>query len=179
MQAPTRRPGRPERPVDPGNDPQDAFAFALRKLREESGSPSYRAMAGRVPYAASTLARAASGDSLPHRDLALAYARACGGDQDEWQSRWDAAAAATPSARDRALPLDGGLAPGQPPPRQDEPSQPSVPSGPEKPQRRHSRPGRFAWGWHRSSWRPRPSLPSLSRARHPTARGRSRQRPRL
>jgi hypothetical protein len=93
MQQEVRRPGRPERPVDPGNSPEEAFAFALRKLREDSGSPAYRAMARRVPYSASTLARAASGASLPHRDLALAYVRACGGDENEWRHRWDTAAA--------------------------------------------------------------------------------------
>lgn len=114
MQAPVRRPGRPERPVDPGSSPQDAFAFALRRLREDSGSPSYRAMARRVPYAASTLARAASGDSLPHRDLAMAYVRACGGDEDEWRCRWDTAAshAASHGAQGPARPLDAA-GPGQ------------------------------------------------------------------
>ena len=62
-----------------GNSAQGEFAFALRKLREDNGSPTYRAMSRRVPYAASTLARAASGAALPHRDPALAYVRACGG----------------------------------------------------------------------------------------------------
>jgi hypothetical protein len=117
LQASARRPGRPERPVDPDNSPQDALASTLRKLREDSGSPSYRVMAKRVPYSASTLARAASGDSLPHRDLALAYVRACGGNEDEWRSRWDAAAvASTPCTQDQAPPPDEGPAPGQAPP---------------------------------------------------------------
>jgi hypothetical protein len=88
-----RRAGRPERPVDPGAGPQEALAFALRKLREENGNPTYREMAQRAHYSASTLARAASGSSLPGRDLTLAYVRACGGDEAEWARRWDDAAA--------------------------------------------------------------------------------------
>jgi hypothetical protein len=87
-----RRAGRPQRPVDPGNGPGQQLAIALRKLREDSGSPTYRVMAGRVHYSASALARAASGTELPGRDLVLAYVRACGGDQAEWEQRWAAAA---------------------------------------------------------------------------------------
>ncbi len=61
----TRRAGRPERPLDPDPGPEKALAFALRELHEGNGSPSYRAMAKSAHYSASTLARAASGASLP------------------------------------------------------------------------------------------------------------------
>ncbi len=88
-----RKAGRPERPVDPGDGPEKELAFALRELREKSGSPSYRAMATHAHYSASALARAASGASLPSRDLLLAYVRTCGGDEEEWARRWDVTAA--------------------------------------------------------------------------------------
>jgi hypothetical protein len=50
-------------------------------------------MATHAHYSASALARAASGASLPSRDLLLAYVRACGGGEEEWARRWDVAAA--------------------------------------------------------------------------------------
>lgn len=87
------RVGRPQRPVAPGADPRQQLALALRKLREDSGNPTYRTMAGRAHYSASALARAASGTALPSRDLVLAYVQACGGDQEEWDRRWAEAAA--------------------------------------------------------------------------------------
>jgi hypothetical protein len=88
-----RKAGRPERPLDPGTGPEKELACALRELREKNGSPSYRAMATRAHYSASALARAASGASLPSRDLLLAYVRACGGDEEERARRWDVVAA--------------------------------------------------------------------------------------
>jgi hypothetical protein len=87
------RVGRPQRPVDAGVGPGQELALALRKLREDNGNPTYRAMAERAHYSASALARAASGGTLPSRELVLAYVRACGGDQAEWDQRWAAAAA--------------------------------------------------------------------------------------
>jgi hypothetical protein len=87
------RVGRPQRPLAPGGSPEQELALALRRLREDSGNPTYRVMAGRAYYSASALARAASGAALPSRDLVLAYVRACGGDQAEWDKRWAAAAA--------------------------------------------------------------------------------------
>ena len=87
------RAGRPQRPVDPGAGPGQQLALALRRLREDSGNPTYRAMAERAHYSASALARAASGTAFPGRDLVLAYARSCGGDEAEWGQRWAAAAA--------------------------------------------------------------------------------------
>jgi Helix-turn-helix domain len=87
------RAGRPQRPVDPGAGPGQQLALALRRLREDSGNPTYRAMAERAHYSASALARAASGAAFPSRDLVRAYVRSCGGDQAEWDQRWAAAAA--------------------------------------------------------------------------------------
>ncbi|WP_461033374.1 WD40 repeat domain-containing protein [Streptomyces mayteni] len=65
-------------------------------------------MAGRVPYAAATLSEAAAGERLPSLAVALAYVRACGGDEAGWERRWRAASAAV-----EALPpgLEGGECP--------------------------------------------------------------------
>ncbi|RSN09147.1 hypothetical protein DMB42_17595 [Nonomuraea sp. WAC 01424] len=70
----------------------------LRKLRQEAGSPSYRAMAARVPCSAATLAKAAAGDLLPTLPVTLAYVQACGGDIEHWRTRWEDALAAVREA---------------------------------------------------------------------------------
>ncbi|MFI7416399.1 hypothetical protein [Nonomuraea sp. NPDC049684] len=85
--------GRRERPVDPADGPVAAFAVELRKLRQEAGGPSYRAMAARVPCSAATLAQAAAGDRLPTLPVTLAYVQACGGDVEQWRTRWEQALA--------------------------------------------------------------------------------------
>ncbi|KAA6211993.1 hypothetical protein CP973_21040 [Streptomyces albofaciens JCM 4342] len=64
------------------------FAFALRKLRAEAGSPTYRAMARKAGYSTAALSRAAAGETLPSLPLTLAYVRACGGNPQEWEQRW-------------------------------------------------------------------------------------------
>ncbi|MDT0548390.1 helix-turn-helix domain-containing protein [Streptomyces sp. DSM 41529] len=71
------------------------FAFALRKLREEAGGITYRAMAHRAGYSVTTLSRAANGEQLPTLPVTLAYVAACGGDADEWEARWREAAEET------------------------------------------------------------------------------------
>ncbi|GGO45978.1 nSTAND1 domain-containing NTPase [Streptomyces lasiicapitis] len=86
--------GRPESPVDPEDGPVERFAWELRQLRERAGGPSYRVLAKRAHYAASTLADAAKGHRLPTLDVALAYARACGAPPQEWETRWRATEAA-------------------------------------------------------------------------------------
>ncbi|GAA4894046.1 hypothetical protein ACFPM3_07495 [Streptomyces coeruleoprunus] len=86
--------GRPEKPVDPGAGPVQRFAYELRKLREEAGRPTYRAMAARAGYALPTLAQAAAGERLPSLSVTLAYVGACGGDPEEWEERWREAARA-------------------------------------------------------------------------------------
>ncbi|GLF99909.1 nSTAND1 domain-containing NTPase [Streptomyces yaizuensis] len=64
------------------------FAHELRKLREETNGLTYRAMARGVPYAVTTLSRAAAGEQLPSLAVTLAYVQACGGDAGEWERRW-------------------------------------------------------------------------------------------
>lgn len=90
------RSGRPEKPVDPEAGPVEKLAWELRRLRERAGRPSYRLLAQRTHYAASTLADAAKGDRLPTLDVVIAYATACGGKRPEWQARWAATAHAEP-----------------------------------------------------------------------------------
>ncbi|MFD2690762.1 helix-turn-helix domain-containing protein [Streptomyces phyllanthi] len=87
--------GRPEKPLDPEAGPVQRLAWQLRRLRERAGSPSYRALAQRAHYSASTLAEAAKGDRLASLAVILAYVEACGGDRAEWRARWEAVAAET------------------------------------------------------------------------------------
>ncbi|MGW2328497.1 nSTAND1 domain-containing NTPase [Streptomyces sp. NPDC001700] len=95
--------GRPEKPIDPQDGPTARFAHELRKLRDKAGAPGYRSMARHAGYSAATLSQAAGGDRLPTLPVALAYAKACGGDQAEWEQRWHTARdeeAAQPQATD-------------------------------------------------------------------------------
>lgn len=80
--------GRPERVVSAQAGVVAEFALALRALRREAGNPSYRKMSVATHYSAATLARAASGNSLPTLALTLAYAEACGGVREDWERRW-------------------------------------------------------------------------------------------
>ncbi|MFD7667820.1 hypothetical protein [Streptomyces sp. NPDC059788] len=107
--------GRREKPVDPGAGPVQRFAFELRKMRREAGSPTYRAMAERVAYSAAVLSQAAAGEKLPSLPVTLAYVAACGGDAERWQRRWheavrDDAARALEADEDSAVPPYRGLA---------------------------------------------------------------------
>ncbi|MFE6336656.1 helix-turn-helix domain-containing protein [Streptomyces sp. NPDC057798] len=79
--------GRREKPLDPGEGPVQRFAYELRKLRDETGGLTYRAMAERAGYSAPTLAAAASGERLPSLAVLTAYVTACGGDPDAWARR--------------------------------------------------------------------------------------------
>ncbi|MBZ9644452.1 helix-turn-helix transcriptional regulator [Streptomyces sp. PSKA30] len=65
-----------------------AFANELRALRRQAGL-SYRKLADRTPYSASTLFSAASGRSLPTQDVTLAFVTGCGGDVAAWQRIWE------------------------------------------------------------------------------------------
>jgi uncharacterized protein DUF2690 len=79
---------RPSREVDPSAGPIPRFAYELRKLREQAGSPPYRLLAEQTHFSRATLAAAASGHRLPTIDVTLAYIEACGGDTEEWRARW-------------------------------------------------------------------------------------------
>ncbi|MGW0509268.1 nSTAND1 domain-containing NTPase [Streptomyces olivaceoviridis] len=95
--------GRRENPVDPAAGPVARFAAELRKVRSEAGNPTYRVMAQRTGQGASTLSQAAAGDRLPTLPVVLAYVRACGGDPEQWETRWREVAAevaAEPRAED-------------------------------------------------------------------------------
>ncbi|MFD7408664.1 helix-turn-helix domain-containing protein [Streptomyces sp. NPDC059866] len=69
-----------------------AFANALRALRRQAGL-SYRKLADRTPYSASTLFSAASGRSLPTQAVTLAFVSGCGEDVALWQRLWEDTAA--------------------------------------------------------------------------------------
>ncbi|MBW5484176.1 helix-turn-helix domain-containing protein, partial [Streptomyces bambusae] len=79
--------GRQEQPLDPRQGPLARFAYDLRELRRRAGSPSYRELATRTHYSASTLAAAASGRRLPSAAVLAAFVGACGGDPEEWEQR--------------------------------------------------------------------------------------------
>jgi len=117
--------GRQERPLNPSEGTLEAFASGLRSLRRAAGSPSYRALARRAGYSASSLAAAASGRTVPSLAVTLAYVGACRGDLAEWEVLWEglqvklaaegkatapvtptASAAPEPAATPRELPLD-------------------------------------------------------------------------
>jgi hypothetical protein len=75
-----------------GGDPKAAlavgFAAGLRELRDRAGRPSYRQLAKVAHYSHTALSQAASGRDLPSLAVTLAFVRACGGDQDDWTTRW-------------------------------------------------------------------------------------------
>jgi hypothetical protein len=80
--------GRNSRLVNPDEGPLQSFAHDLRKLREQAGNPTYRALAKTAGFSASTLGEAAGGVRRPSLDVTLAFAGACGGDVEAWQERW-------------------------------------------------------------------------------------------
>lgn len=77
---------RPEVEID-GSTPEGAFALGLRALRDEKRL-NYQAMAKLAHFAPSTLSKAASGKGLPSLGVTLAYVRACGGSEREWETSW-------------------------------------------------------------------------------------------
>ncbi|MCP2323521.1 transcriptional regulator with XRE-family HTH domain [Hamadaea flava] len=64
------------------------MAARLRDLRLGAGQPTYRRLSRQAGYSAATLARAASGHSMPTLEVTLAFARACGADPEPWRQFW-------------------------------------------------------------------------------------------
>jgi transcriptional regulator with XRE-family HTH domain len=98
--------------LDPSAEkPVQRFAAALRELRYEAGSPTYRTLSARSGYSVPALSQAAAGERLPTLAVVLAYARACGGDPVRWRKRWHLAlqeeAARRPARDDARLPYRG------------------------------------------------------------------------
>lgn len=76
------RPGRPESPIDPHEGPLQKFAYELRIVRQQCGSPSYQQLAKHsrqlgTPYSTTTLRNAASGTMLPTTEVTDGFLRAC------------------------------------------------------------------------------------------------------
>lgn len=101
---------RPEKPLLDGKGELAAFAEHLRQGRRRKGL-TYKALAGRAgDYSATTLQRAVSGERLPRREVARAYAHACGLDIDHVDRLWEAAYRQKQRAA-RGSPLPAGLPP--------------------------------------------------------------------
>lgn len=79
---------RGESPLDPEYGPLFEFAARLRKLRDQAGRPTYRDLARQAHYSIATLSSAAAGRRLPSLAVTLAYVRACGGNEREWEVIW-------------------------------------------------------------------------------------------
>jgi hypothetical protein len=74
-------------------DRVSAFAAELRRLRQEAGKPSFRAMAARSGCIShTTLHEAATGSRFPSWQTTREFVRACGGNENDWRSRWERAA---------------------------------------------------------------------------------------
>ncbi|WP_164904045.1 helix-turn-helix domain-containing protein [Nonomuraea polychroma] len=86
--------------MDPAAGPVQRFASELRKLRQEAGGLTYRAMAKRAGYSVTTLSQAAAGERLASLPVVLAFVEACGADVSAWERRWQQVAHEV--ARERA-----------------------------------------------------------------------------
>ncbi|GHH42794.1 hypothetical protein GCM10017774_39730 [Lentzea cavernae] len=85
--------------MDPEGGAVQQFAAELRELRHGADGLTYRQLADRSGFAVTTLSEAAGGRRLPTLDVALAYAMACGGDEQEWTAKWRAAAVTVAESR--------------------------------------------------------------------------------
>lgn len=68
--------GRTERPIDPGNQSLEAtFGRELRAYRTAAHTPTYAAMSQRAHLSSTALSKAAIGNRLPTRDVAVRYVK--------------------------------------------------------------------------------------------------------
>ncbi|MEG8281349.1 helix-turn-helix domain-containing protein [Streptomyces sp. AHA2] len=83
--------GRREQPIRPCSKSLRALAAWLRSGREEAGL-TYEQLAASTPFSPDTLARAASGSSVPRNlKVVVAYATACGLSEAEAERLWKVA----------------------------------------------------------------------------------------
>ncbi|WP_443079443.1 helix-turn-helix domain-containing protein [Streptomyces sp. NBC_01724] len=80
--------GRRERPIVTNNKALRVLTGWLREQRLRAGQPTYRELAEKAGCHATTLQRAASGDSVPRLPAVLAYARACDASRLEAKRLW-------------------------------------------------------------------------------------------
>jgi hypothetical protein len=138
---------RKPRPVDPTAGPLQEFAHDLRALREKAGNPTYRSLAQKAGFGATTLGEAAGGVRFPSLDVTLAYVGACSGDTVAWEERWrqvDQLLSGT-AVQDQA-PGEPGTQPG------------ATVSPPDAEPVAEPDPRRSAWVWLRTSWPARVAL---------------------
>jgi hypothetical protein len=105
-------------------DGLDSFARDLRALRAKA-ELDYPEMAERSHYTMKTLASAAGGLRLPTLPVAMAYVRACGGEEGEWEDRWHKLAEKITADAAKKQHADGA----EPP----EPAEASAPAEPPQP----------------------------------------------
>ena len=134
---------RKPRPVDPTAGPLQEFAHDLRALREKAGNPTYRSLAQKAGFGATTLGEAAGGVRFPSLDVTLAYVGACSGDVVAWEERWQQVNCLLSSA------VVEDQAPGE---AEIQPIASAFPSDPEPDARRS------LWAWLRTSWSARVAL---------------------
>ena len=74
---PFRKPGRPQKPLDPSDGPLAVLGQALRDLRQKCGDPKYRTLQryARTPH--QRLADAARAEQIPAWCVVLGYIRGC------------------------------------------------------------------------------------------------------
>jgi hypothetical protein len=83
--------GRPENPISDLDSDAAQIALGLRDLRRATGSRPYKDLARATPFSASTLSRAASGQSMPSWEVVRSFVLACGGDTAAWERQWQVA----------------------------------------------------------------------------------------
>src|SRR5690606_5598590 len=89
------RGGRRDQPIDRSAGPLAEFVDDLRRLR---GETSLEEVGRRIGYHPSTVSRRLKPVELPPWRFVESYVRACGADPAGWRPRWEALAAAGPTA---------------------------------------------------------------------------------
>jgi hypothetical protein len=91
--------------------PQDnllvSFKRGLRELKERDGNPSFRELAKRTDLSHTVLAQAVTGPALPTWRVTAAFVEACGGDVDDWRTRWEIVAEALRPRHEKIAPAGG------------------------------------------------------------------------